>query len=115
MVSKTSRINGKSFAIKKITNPTKATIKEIAYNIFMANKQYSKTDSIFDYKSSFIGSILRKDAFYIIMNKFDLTLGGVSKMCKIPVAKNKNCQTKNFHFPNHNVVMFYKVHNYSRK
>ena len=43
MVWMTNKINDQSFAIKKIIDPSKDTIKEIAYNIFKTNKQSSKT------------------------------------------------------------------------
>ena len=72
----------KSFAIKKIMNPTKDGIKEIAYNIFKNNKQSSQTDTILNQKSSFVGSILRRDAFYIIMNKIEVSLQNVIDTCK---------------------------------
>ena len=83
MVSMTSKINKESFAIKKISNPTRDTIKEIAYNIFKTNKQSSKTDALLNQKSSFIGSILRRDAFYIIMDKIEVSLKNVINTGKI--------------------------------
>ena len=90
-VSMTTEIKGKgsrgyvilkSFAIKKIQNPTKDAIKEIAYNIFKTNKQSSKTDTILNQKSSFIGSILRNDAFFIIMENIEVSLRNLIDTCK---------------------------------
>ena len=65
------------FAIKKISEPTISAIKEIAYNEFKANKQTSQTDNILNQKSSYLGCILRKDAYYLIMDRIEVSLANV--------------------------------------
>ena len=71
----------KYFVIKKISNLTtsviESAIKEIAYNEFKANNQTSQTDNILNQKSSYLGCILRKNAYYLIMDRIEVSLANV--------------------------------------
>ena len=72
----------KQFAIKKISSPNRASAREIAYNEFMTNKQISQTDNINE-KFAYYGCILRKNAYYIIMDVFDGSLSDIIQRCRV--------------------------------
>ena len=72
----------KQFAIKKISSPNRASAREIAYNEFMTNKQISQTDNINE-KFAYYGCIMRKNAYYLIMDVFDGSLSDIIERCKI--------------------------------
>ena len=67
----------KYFAIKKISKLSDSAIKEIAYNEFLANKQTSQIDNIMNQKSSYLGCFLRKKAYYIIMDRIEVSMSNV--------------------------------------
>ena len=72
-----------TFAIKKL-DPSIAAVKEMAYNEFKINKQMFKNDEILhvDHRGGYIGCILRKDNYFIIMDKIAFTLADIIEICR---------------------------------